>query len=290
MPTAPAIFTLVPSNAKAQKIVESRKNAQHRSNLHGIRKGLDVTPATGRRRHILATIGRAGCDITIEGAATSQFQCEFEVFPSGTIILRDRSSKNSTEVTGENSVPFRLGGTREVVVSPYMNTEFGMGFCGDVVPGPSGRTRDGYEVTFKLVWWFFTPEDVKRVIEVFYSNGTEDSSTARTKSNSLAPPEDPSRATRINTPRILNMDIIRIEQSTLLRLGHGSYGSVFKATDIDSGKVYALKRIQIKSKGFESIQARREQWEKTLHSAKREASIQFKLHHVRIPMKNLKVA
>jgi hypothetical protein len=64
----------------------------------------------------------------MEGSSISRLQCSFEIdLDSGVVMLYDRSSIQTTQVSGENATPFESGRLRRVVVQEKLNTIIGTG-------------------------------------------------------------------------------------------------------------------------------------------------------------------
>lgn len=77
------------------------------------------------RTNTLVTIGRLG-DIVLRSTSFSREQCSFEIDPHTHVIMFYDSSKGGTSsVHGPDSVPFRPGQPRKVVVQRDLNTLIG---------------------------------------------------------------------------------------------------------------------------------------------------------------------
>jgi hypothetical protein len=64
----------------------------------------------------------------MEGSSIGRVQCSFEINQDrGVILLYDRSNNLSTQVSGENAVPFEYGCFRRVVIQKKLNTVIGIG-------------------------------------------------------------------------------------------------------------------------------------------------------------------
>lgn len=79
--------------------------------------------------YTLATLGRAGCDITLEANNISKHQATFEINPvSNLVMLWNHSKYQSTQILGgEHIFPLERERIRRVVVQKDVNTTFGMG-------------------------------------------------------------------------------------------------------------------------------------------------------------------
>jgi len=104
-----AIFSLVPKSERAKAIVNDRKNERFASVLLDKAgnpvKALDIGFRVGSSSpYTLATLGRCGADITIEGPSISRIQCSFELHQtSGMVMLYDRSNSQTTHVLARMS-------------------------------------------------------------------------------------------------------------------------------------------------------------------------------------------
>ncbi|EGC45562.1 CAMK family protein kinase [Histoplasma capsulatum var. duboisii H88] len=93
----------------------------------GLDIGFHVQSST---RYTLATLGRSGADITVDGPSISRIQCSFETHAeSDVVMLYDRSNSQTTEVFGVGCVPFEPGRRRRVVVRSDVNCMLSMGGC-----------------------------------------------------------------------------------------------------------------------------------------------------------------
>lgn len=189
MPHPLALFSLKPLNERARNVVAHPGNAHRRSALSDGEVGLDVGFYIHSQSHnTLATLGRGGTDIIVEGSLISRIQCSFELDPdSGLIVLYDRSHGQSTQVFGEHATPFELDRNRRVVVGEGINTKFGMG----------GERQNLIE--FELIWH----QDIIKTTEKtknqgnFPYRGVENPSLARTREESaLARTEEKPALTR----------------------------------------------------------------------------------------------
>lgn len=225
-----ALFALVPRNPGAQAVLEHPHNRHLVSvfqdpkvegqTLIGLSVGLHIV---SKSRFTLATIGRSGADISVEGANISRIQCSFEVHETTEeIMLYDRSAAQTTQVCGRKSTPFRAGTVRRVVVDKKTNLEFAFG----------GIDRN--LVHFRIVW-LKSDYDLTEPI----SNREDHPCFARTVDDDLA--IAPSiRATRIH----IGGNRLDIRYSPRKQLGKGAFGTVWKIANIDTGEHYALKKME----------------------------------------------
>ena len=226
-----AFFSLVALNKRAYAVLNHPDNIhnvsvfrdpmQDKNILHGLDIGLHIG---SKSRYTLATIGRCG-DILVEGSSVSRIQCSFEMHEkTKQIMLQDRSSNRSTQFFGDTAVPFELWRPhRRVVVHEKVNLIFGFG----------GVACDLYQ--FQIVW--HKRDDLKANMNLDY----RELNPRQARTVLEQPPTDvPSqRATRIHTPG--NAETLRF--SEIEPLGKGSYGTVFKAANVDSGEYLAVKVV-----------------------------------------------
>jgi FHA domain len=142
-----AFFSLEPLNDRAHAVLAHPENSCYVSKFVGVGSlqtlGLDIgLNICSKKRFTLATLGRNGADITLEGPNISAIHCSFEVHQeSGEIMLHDLSRYRSTQTFGEDARPFENGrNPRSVVVAYNLNTSFGIG----------GARSD--MIQFRLIW------------------------------------------------------------------------------------------------------------------------------------------
>jgi hypothetical protein len=135
MPRPPhplALFSLVPvkGNERAKRAVAHPDNIRHVSTFSNGREALDVGfHIRGRSSTTLATLGRGTeADIYLEGSSIAKVQCSFEIdLDTGVVMLYDRSHGCTTQVSGENAMPFERERVQKVLVQKGLNTIIGMG-------------------------------------------------------------------------------------------------------------------------------------------------------------------
>ncbi|WEW58107.1 hypothetical protein PRK78_003574 [Emydomyces testavorans] len=180
----------------------------------------------------LATLGRGeNADIFIDGSSISRIQCSFEVnYDSGVVMLYDRSNAQSTQVFGDNVVPFEHGRPRRVVVSDEINTTLGMGGVGCNL------------VLFQFKWHQGFSQTMDRIKA---SHGLMNHVQA--DHLRLAPTVDdvlsdvPSqRVTRIHT---MGERQPKIKYVTIELIATGAFGSVYKALNLYTGSLMAVKTL-----------------------------------------------
>lgn len=222
-----------------------------------------IRPRSGSK-DVLATLGRGNSDIFVAGCAISKIQCSFEVNPdTGVIMLYDRSHGQTTQVFGQNSIPFEYGRPRKVAVQEDLNEYIGMG----------GRGQN--LVRFQLIWpsqgSVTVLETLKRRVEVAPAY-MDHPHLARTvdEAETVLPSQ---RATRIHTPGPRQPNI---RWTKLDKLGEGTFSIVYSAVDVDSGTLMAVKSLRTE------IRAKNEQeWEQMVwYALKREVETLAKIDHV----------
>ncbi|MCJ1431849.1 hypothetical protein MMC27_001204 [Xylographa pallens] len=226
-------FMLFPIGKIAEGVVNSEKNAHllcSDGGLPALAVGLGVGGSSSQQ--CLATIGRGHADITINMPYISRTQCSFEVDRhTGNVMLWDRSSGHNTHILpahpGQEWFPFEPGRPRKVHVSDRVNTRIGFG-------DPRCKI-----VQFQLFW---NKDRLRLPAELFTTSLAAQGwglnpCDERTFENTMIHTPDTSRA-----PRYL----------LTTRIGRGAYGEVYKATDIDSFRLLAVK-IQRRPKTEASI-------------------------------------
>ncbi|KAI1908856.1 hypothetical protein LOZ12_005098 [Ophidiomyces ophidiicola] len=223
-----ALFSLVPLGDRAGTVLQHPDNSHLVSTftsntgeqLHGIDIGFHIRSSSC---YTLATLGRNGADITVDGSSISRMQCSFEVHnESGVVLLYDRSHSMTTQVSGSKTVQFESGRSRRVVVSKDMEAILGFG----------GVRCDLYK--FQLIW-----HKSKINMEEEVGGRIQNLRLARTADE----PTDAHsyRLTRIHTP---NKAKSVLQFRTVDVLGEGKFGTVWKAIDLHSGGFLAVKFIK----------------------------------------------
>ncbi|KAF2022275.1 kinase-like protein [Aaosphaeria arxii CBS 175.79] len=249
-----ALFSLRPYNGNelARRIIDHPNNSHNVSLCDGI-PALDV--GFHLRRNSSSTLAELGrhqhADIYLDGAHFSRTQCSFEiVVDTGVIMLHDRSSGGTTQChasDGDDAAPFQYGrAQRKVLVQKDFNTVIGMG----------GTWNDLLQ--FELEW-HRTPAETAEAIRKYNAQGYDVVENPRLATTRPATP--PGRSAPIRCLRVH-------------KLGSGSFGTVHKAIDVDSGEAMAVKTI--KRPTGEQQQAK---WEKMLE---REVEILRKTKHSHI--------
>ena len=247
-----ALFWLVPDGDKAHEVVQDPQNSDLVSltgyNERAFDIGFHIRPHS---RNTLVTLGRdEKSDIVIQGKHISRHQCSFEIddLETGVVMFYDWSIYHTTEVSGFKTMPFDNLRDPKILVRPTFNNEIRI-----------GTAKDGF-VKFRLEWIINDDVSVARTVRSQAVNSREGSQSSRT--------EVPSRCiTRIDGH--LNMRYIKTA-----RIGHGSFGTVYEAIDVDSGKIMALKEMD-RPTG---------RWSETsIRKLRNEAETLAKLDHVSVP-------
>ena len=230
-PHSRSVFSLIPLNDRAKAVVEHPNNVHLLSVVNvdnplapGLHYGLNVgSHIRSRSKSTLASLGR-NADIYVPGSDISRIHCAFEVHEtSGGIMLQDYSSRRNTRIEGTDALSFDPWlPLRRILVAPKLNPQFSFG----------GRNEKA--VSFYIHW-----HQSESVISTSLQHRTDASCDALTvDDNDTAPP---SRAvTRIHTPGCQT----RIRWWEKSHLGHGSFGRVCSALNVDSGEQFAVKIIK----------------------------------------------
>lgn len=120
------LFYLTPISKQAQDVLKDPENAFLLD-----RSGPTTRFAIGHfeskagNRTTLVTIGRLG-DIVLRGTGYSRQQCSFQIdLDTHVIMFYDDSRAGTSSVIGPDSMPFRPGHSRKVVVQPGLNSVIG---------------------------------------------------------------------------------------------------------------------------------------------------------------------
>lgn len=150
MPHPLALFSLKPLNERAKNVVFNPQNKHLRSTISNGVVGLDIGfHIRSQSQSTLATLGR-NADIIVEGSIIAKIQCAFELdLDSSLVVLHDESNSQSTQVFGDDAIPFEHPRPRRVVVGEKFNRQFGM-----------GGVRQNL-VQFELIWH----QDIMKTVE-----------------------------------------------------------------------------------------------------------------------------
>ena len=267
LPHPLSLFSLRP----VQGNVRAKNAVSHPNNDHLAFKMSDGSLALEVGFHIrgtssktLAILGRGvDADIYVEGSGIAKIQCSFEIdLDTGVVMFCDRSFAKSTQVSGENAMPFEHERIRQVLVMKELNTIIGMG----------GERRN--LVQFQLKWHQDLKQTAKAIkhYERLPCGRAENPRLARTVDE--LPTDLPSRReTRLHTTgsRQLMIRYVKLD-----RLGSGQFGEVHKAINVDSGKFMAVKTMLRPTKISEQAG-----WKRSLNYAlKREVETLSDISHV----------
>jgi hypothetical protein len=269
-PHPAALFSLIPRNDRAKAVVEHPSNSHlvwmSPAGVLGINIGFNVPSDSS---NVLATLGRHNTNIYMEGRGISKLQCSFEIDPdTGVVMLYDRSTEHTTQVSGPVTFPFEHGRVpRKILVQKDLNILVGMG----------GKRCNLVE--FELRWHqdsSKTEEKIKNHI-ADPNRQVNDPAVDRTVTDEdEAATEVPSgRLTRIHTTGIRSQKMRYVPLHP--RLGSGQFGVVYKAIDVDTGKVMAVKILK-EPRG--RSRAEKQQWEEAMTYAKREVEAIRRVDHV----------
>lgn len=230
-PHVSALFSLYPLNQLARNVVAHPSNAYLASKLDDVLV-LDICygrSASGNKT-TLATLGRNG-DIIVEGSTIARVQCSFEInLQTKIIMFYDRSHNQTCQVYGENATPFEhTRSSRKVVVQQNINIVIGIG----------GAARN--LIKFELRWHNGDPNEMEKLINIGGAAAFEGNPRLALTVDE-ADMALPFRQTRIHTSRS-EQTKIRF-QKIGNKIGAGQFGEVYKAVDLDSGKLMAVKILQ----------------------------------------------
>ena len=132
-------------------------------------------------------------------------------------MLHDKSTNQTTQVYGANSMPFEHGRPQRILVQSNFNTIIAMGGVG------------GNLVMFELIWHSSATQIIAAVKDLGMLTG-------QAEQDHLAPTAD-------HTPGSIQLRMRHLINEGD-RIGSGSYGVVYKTIDVDSGKIMAVKMIK----------------------------------------------
>ncbi len=235
-PNIKALFSLVPLNEKAVMVVQDENNdhlvsMSWKLNVPSFDIGFHLNSQSSA--NTLATLGRDNCDIHLRPTTIARTQCSFEIddLNTGIVMFYDRSHKHNTRVSGTSAQPFEKGRSpRKVLVYPGVNDKISMG-------GINGET-----IEFQIEW-ILNEDQIKEVVRK-HRDAEKETITNPRKARTRDPTETVLNSA-IMTP---DQAFQRPSQSGIryfkreLR-GTGSFGKVWRAIDVDSGRVMAMKQI-----------------------------------------------
>ena len=235
-PHKEALFSLIPMEEKAENVVNDQDNQHLVSlSLKDDQKSLDIGFHINNESSInmLATLGRNDCDITLRPKDISKTHCSFEIDHQNpeVVMFCDRSRRRNTRVSGKNSEPFDNGRSpRKILVHPGFNQiiSFG-GLNGDLI-------------VFKLQW-MQNDNKIKTIIKNHLEK--RKSMVINPRKALTQDPTDTVIPSAMMTPE----QAFQKSSETGVRyhkrecLGGGSFGTVWRVIDVDSGRVMAMKQI-----------------------------------------------
>lgn len=231
-PPEDTVFSLLPQNKEAIQVVNHPDNGYlaWKKDRNSTLALAIQSPSDGHG--VLARLGRGtDVDVTIQGSAISKLQCSFEMrHDTNAVMLYDRSSSQTTHVIGPDSIGFEHGRPRRVVLLNKVNTLIAIG------------SLTGTYICFKLKWH----RESKKMLEGVANQAPrtlrqQNPRQARTIDDSDN--SDLSRyPTRIHTPLPGHA---RIRYKTVAQLGTGSFGTVEKVVDMDTGSLMAVKKVPL---------------------------------------------
>lgn len=123
-----ALFSLIPLNNRAADVIAHPCNSHLVSRLPAGILGLDIgLHMRSKSGNTIATLGRGDTDIFVGGSSIAKTQCSFEIdLDNNVVMLYDRSHGCTTQVFGEDAMPFEHGRIRKIVVQKNLNTTIGM--------------------------------------------------------------------------------------------------------------------------------------------------------------------
>ena len=235
-PNIQALFSLIPLNQKADEAVQDANNSHlvsisSKSNVPSFDIGFHINSQSSF--NTLTTLGRDNCDIYLRSNSIARTHCSFEIddLNTGIVMFYDRSHKHNTQISGEEGRPFENGRSpRKVLVYPGFNDIVSMGGI------------NGDLVKFQLEW-ILNESQIKEVARKHRDVGKDSISNPR-----KARTRDPTK-TALPSVRMTPDQAFRNKSQSALRyfmrnlLGVGSFGKVWRAIDVDSGQVMAMKQI-----------------------------------------------
>lgn len=235
-PHKSALFSLVPTNSKARDVVNDENN-DHLVSLSWQKKvrsfdiGFHIN--SQHSTNTLVTLGRNDCDISLKPVSISKFQCSFEIddLNTGIVMFYDRSYGHSTQISGEDVYSFEDGRSpRKVLVYPGFEQKISMG------------GNKGDLIQFSLEW--ILREDQIKAIARKHREAEKGLITnprkARTRdlTDTVLPSTEMTPDQAFIQPSQLGLRYLKRNL-----LGLGSFGKVWRAIDVDSGRVMAMKQI-----------------------------------------------
>jgi len=245
-PNEQALFSLIPKSQKAKLAVDDENNSHLVSmsllnNVKSFDVGFHIN--SSHSTNTLATLGRNDCDIYLRPSSISRVQCSFEMddLSSGIVMLYDQSPQHNTRVSSldEWGSFQNERSPRRVLVYPGFNNAISMG----------GVHHNLIEFSLE---WIKNEGEIKEAVkkhrdaaETLIINPrkarTRDPTITTLPSTKMTP-LSPDQA--FQRPSVTPLRYYR--QSSKL-LGAGAFGTVWRAIDVDTGRIMAMKEIPRKS-------------------------------------------
>ncbi|KAK4071315.1 hypothetical protein Purlil1_13458 [Purpureocillium lilacinum] len=228
-PKRDILFSLVPLNQLSVDVLKDTDNRHHVAAINAgddvSREVLHVGFTTSSAKYTLATIGRQG-DIVVRAPNISRVQLSFELVETTfEVMAYDRSSNQSTAFLGPQAMSFRPGQTtRRVLMDRQINLELGFG------------GHDARQFRFRIMWHDPPPLTITQAL-AFREDSPRQARTLEDDTPGVTMPECTTRVRDISSGAQMRF-------SNRALLGNGGFGVVFEAVDVESGKVFAVKRIK----------------------------------------------
>ena len=231
-----ALFSLIPANPKTEDVVDAENNdhlvsSSWEGNVRSFDIGFHIN--SQHSTNTLVTLGRDNCDISLKPRSISKFQCSFEIddLDTGSVMFYDRSHGHSTRISGADNHSFEdARSSRKILVYPGGKQKISMGgIKGDLIQ-------------FSLEWLMH--EDQIKAIARKHRDAEKGSITnprkARTRdlTDTVLPSAEMAPDQAFKQPDQLRLRYVKRDL-----LGVGSFGKVWRAINVDSGRVMAMKQI-----------------------------------------------
>ncbi|KAF2754867.1 kinase-like protein [Pseudovirgaria hyperparasitica] len=266
-PPPNTIISLIPTNDDAKSLLHHEHNRhlvsevpQAKTDRKGcVRLGFNLSFALSTEaRTTLVTIGKdkTRCQIFADGSSIGKVHCTIEIREGTTdVFIMKRTNKGSIGFFNNSPTPLNKQGLAPL--GPETNTIFGIGH------------RKGDLYVFAVYW--------HRDLEwQALANRQHLLSQTRSTEIEMEPHEisqgEARRVLRIHTTRT-PAGKLRMNYKTINELGSGTYGTVTKVQDVDSGNLYACKKVRLPDVHNDYT---------SFAKTKREVEIPFKFSHPHI--------
>lgn len=219
----------------------------------------------GKSSTALATLGRGPeVDIYLEGPNISKLQCSFEIdVESGVIMFFDRSDSCTSQISGQNSKPFEQGRIRKVLVQDGFNTVIALG---------EGCSLYKFEMR-----WHQDPIKTAKMIKRYCAFPSDRVINSRTAESVLTTPTF-SPFQQKTPPHTNEQQQFKIRYlPSFPELGSGQFGKVYRAVNVDTGKVMAVKILVQSTMASKQVEWRRSE----SNALEREVENLSRIGHVR---------